>query len=294
MTEEKRASIDFVLARAGGIPPLPAAIAQLLGALDSDAGIAEIASLVARDIALTSRVLRIANGTTYAHLGSPVSTASQAVARLGLTELRNIALSMAVIGALLPKRESRRLHYPEFWLHCATAATAMGSLVSRVRGTPKARGGDDVYFLAGLVHDIGTPLLSNALGARYDQVLTENDASDEPLWETELRVLGFHHGEVGAVALAEWSFPETAQVCALWHHQPDQAPPSAQQLAGWVHLADWMTHVLGHGNSCEGNLPMFDDATWGSLGVTFDLVRDVTSDFAAAAEKSREIVNAAL
>ncbi len=294
MIPSTRAAIAKAVGGADSLPVMPAAIVRVLQALETDAGIGEIASLVARDVALATRVMRIANSTLYAHLGPPVATPVQAVSRLGLSELRNVALSMAVISALLPKRVSKRLDYADFWVHCATAGTALGTLVARVKGGAPSRGGDDPYFLAGLVHDIGIPLLWNSLGDRYDAVLAENDASDEPLYVTETRVLGFHHGEAGAYVLESWGLPLSAQLAARWHHTPLAAPEEVRQLAGWVHIADWMTHTLGHGAPVDGALASFDDETWDLLGVTFEMVREMAIDFADAAAKSREIVSAAL
>lgn len=292
MKSSTRLAIERAIGNAEALPALPASLAQLLRALDSDASLQEISALVARDVALTTRVLRIANGSLFAHLGAPVTTATQAVSRLGLSELRGIALAMAVIGALAPRKPSRQLHYPEFWLHCATSANAMSALIARVKTAP-ARAADDT-FLAALVHDVGIPVLARSLGDRYDGLLAENAASEEPLFVTEMRALGFHHGEVGAVALETWGMPLAARQAAQWHHEPLVAPANARQLAGWVHVADWMTHTLGHGAPADGALSAFDDETWDLLGITFEVVRDATEDFAAAAEKSREIISAAL
>lgn len=292
MKPTTRLAIERAIGNAEALPALPASLAQLLRALDSDAGLQEISALVTRDVALTTRVLRIANGSLYAHLGTPVASAAQAVARLGLSELRGIALAMAVIGALAPRKASRQLDYPEFWLHCATTANAVNALVARVKSAPLA--GADSTFLAALVHDVGIPVLSRALGDRYDGVLAESAASAEPLYATETRTLGFHHGEVGAVVLEAWGLPLGARFAAQWHHEPLAASPEVRELAAWVHVADWMTHTLGHGAPADGALSAFDDETWDLLGITFEMVRDAADDFAVAAEKSRQIISAAL
>jgi len=63
----------------------------------ADGDAAELARLIQRDIALAGHVMRVANSALYARR-SPVITLPQAIAWLGIREIRNIAFAVAVQG----------------------------------------------------------------------------------------------------------------------------------------------------------------------------------------------------
>ena len=63
----------------------------------ADASAAELAQLIQRDIALAGQVMRVANSALYARR-IPVVTLPQAIAWLGIREIRNIAFAVARQG----------------------------------------------------------------------------------------------------------------------------------------------------------------------------------------------------
>ena len=58
---------------------------------------ADLARLIQRDIALAGQVMRVANSAVYARR-NPVVTLPQAIAWLGIREVRNIAFAVALKG----------------------------------------------------------------------------------------------------------------------------------------------------------------------------------------------------
>ena len=63
MIPSTRSAIAQAVGGADSLPVMPAAIVRVLQALETEAGIGEHASLVSRDVALATRVMRIANST---------------------------------------------------------------------------------------------------------------------------------------------------------------------------------------------------------------------------------------
>src|ERR1041384_1029521 len=82
-------------------PPQVAAEVQRLtrSEVEDDAKVAansaELAKLIQRDVALAGQVMRVANSALYARR-TPVVTLPQAIAWLGIREIRNIAFAAAV------------------------------------------------------------------------------------------------------------------------------------------------------------------------------------------------------
>jgi len=87
------------------LPPPPQIAAEVMRLTRGDAvageagdtSAQELAQLIQRDIALAGQVMRVANSALYARR-TPVVTLPQAIAWLGIREIRNIAFAVAVQG----------------------------------------------------------------------------------------------------------------------------------------------------------------------------------------------------
>jgi len=87
------------------LPPPPQIAAEIMkltrgevsGDVGADASAAQLAQLIQRDLSLAGQVMRVANSALYARR-TPVVTLPQAIAWLGIREIRNIAFAVAVQG----------------------------------------------------------------------------------------------------------------------------------------------------------------------------------------------------
>src|SRR5262245_54767002 len=82
------------------LPPPPEVASEVMRlthgeAITDEGSAAELARLIQRDIALASQVMRVANSALYARR-TPVVSLPQAIAWLGIREVRNIAFAVAV------------------------------------------------------------------------------------------------------------------------------------------------------------------------------------------------------
>ena len=68
--------------------------------------------------------------------------------------------------------------------------------------------------MAGLLHDIGLPLLAVGLPEEFRRI-TANAANDAEVVERERDLLGFTHFDLGAELLARWNCPQVVQE-AVW------------------------------------------------------------------------------
>lgn len=141
------------LARADVVLPLPPRVATEVIALtrDEDTDVARLAQLLHQDPALAGHILRIANSPAYLSR-SPIVSLQQAVTRLGLRLLSEIALVASVQCGVfhVPGHEAdlRRI-----WRH-ALASGAFGREIARA-----LRSNVESAFLCGLLHTIGKPLV---------------------------------------------------------------------------------------------------------------------------------------
>ena len=75
--------------------------------------------------------------------------------------------------------------------------------------------------MAGLLHDIGLPLLAVGLPQEF-RIITANATNDAEIVERERELLGFTHFDVGAELLARWNCPRMVQE-AVWSCESTEA-----------------------------------------------------------------------
>jgi putative nucleotidyltransferase with HDIG domain len=196
----------------------------------SDADAKTMAELIHRDHALASHVLRIANSAAYL-AREPIVSLQQAIARLGLTTLRNIVIAVSVRNRIFSfgafESYARML-----WRH--SFATALFSReVAR-----RARIDADAAFMAGLLHDVGKPVVLKVIADLGEQYV-------DVLGPTLLRqVLEEHHLEVGKKLAENWNLPEPVVEAIAFHHDWSAMEGSRETVLA-VALADQLAESVG-------------------------------------------------
>ena len=211
------------------LPVRPGAAMRLLWMLDdTQASAADLGRLIDSDPELSTQVVRLAN-TPFYGLPGRVTSAWRAVTVLGLSTLRAIATAAAFDlfaehGRPLPA---------DFWPHSTTTAAAASALARRVGALP-----NDAFSL-GLLHDLGTALVSRRAPRQYDELRERSE-------------LEATHPHVGAAALSIMRFPAD-MVEAIAEHQA----PLDRVTSPWARLlicADAVALTIDPGEH-ETNVP---------------------------------------
>src|SRR3954471_10878630 len=123
----------------------------------ADTNGAELAKLIQRDVALASQVMRVANSALYARR-SPVVTLPQAIAWLGMREVRAITFAIAVQGQVFASTYFRK-EMTELWRESVITAL-FAQEVARL----KRRNVESAY-LCGLLHRVGMAIILARVGS---------------------------------------------------------------------------------------------------------------------------------
>ena len=219
------------------MPTLPGVAMQIIQLTRRpEVDIRDIASLVANDPALSTKVLRTVNSSFYG-LSKTVGTISQALVILGLQSVKTLALGFSLAGSLR-RSQPRGFDHMAYWrrsIHSAVAAKALAGHLKVVQA--------EECFLAGLLQDIGMLAMHTALGDRYSQICAKvEDHNDLPAMED--KELQLNHAEVGAMICESWSLPPILSVPIGGHHQPEQAEKSVRNIARLVHFAGLCADVF--------------------------------------------------
>jgi len=137
------------------LPVLSQAAAEVVSLCIEGASDARtLANALNHDPALAGHVLRVANSAAYAPV-EPIVSLAQAVSRMGLKTVGQIAFGIAV-GSRVFHAPGHEAWVKEMWLHAALTG-AWAREIARVK-----RSSVETAFVCGLLHDIGEPVLLQA------------------------------------------------------------------------------------------------------------------------------------
>ncbi len=238
------APIDFY-----EVPTLPAIVVQALKILqDPGSDARAIERVIAHDLALSARILRVANSAFFG-FSRRVGTIAEAVRVLGITNVQGIILSVGAFDAF----RTQKLGLQDFWWHSIATATAARFLAPRIRCLP------DEAFMAGLLHDIGKLIFAVQAEPAYQRVLELRRNSAMGSLEAERTLFEFTHPEVGEMVAERWNLPPQYAAAIAHHHQPQAA--TDRQFCALIGLADRAAYASARG----GIAPDDGDAEWAEL-----------------------------
>lgn len=237
---------------------------------DPNSSAADLKSVMEADAALSARVIRCVNSSAYG-LRSKITNLQQAIAYLGLKQIRNLAVT-ATVSDLFKAGDGvgpyRRI---DLWRHLVGVGLCARMLAMRLRITNF----EDV-FLAGLLHDIGIILIDQHFHAQFVQII-ESLQESATLYETETSVLGFNHVEFGAALAEQWSFPDSAAAAIRYHHQSAAYRGEHIALVRCVEVANLLCTLKGM-SSVGMNLLRFHPQTVTALGLTATDLKVLAAD----------------
>ena len=188
------------------LPPLSVTANRLLALLsDPDLDICDLAGVVDQDPPLAARIVGLANAA-YFSPRAPVVNVYQAILRvLGLNFVRNLALGLVVAGSFDPRRcpgfDVRR-----YWFEALSAGLLAHTLA--VKAPAADRPASDVYYLGGLLHNIGFLFLAHARPQETAAVFVEKRHDpDRPLLDLFRAAVGITPAEAGGWLAVRWSLP---------------------------------------------------------------------------------------
>lgn len=225
------------------MPNLPHVATQALALAQSEDSTArQLSDLICQDQALATNLLRMANSPAFAGARSIVSL-QQAITRLGMGTVADLAVTICVKGSLFPKGAAAG-RSQALWSHSLGSALFAREIARLCRRNVEAA------YLCGLLHRIGMPIVLKAIvdiGGDYDDA--EIDAALAEL-----------HVETGLQASEFWMLPGQVSV-AIRHYQNFSESTQHSSLAAVVHLASFMAERVAREEDLDATreLPVLDE-----------------------------------
>lgn len=241
MTASANERYHRVIEQIDNLPALPSIVTRLIRVVNSpDTSAEDAASLIERDPALTTKMLRLANSAFYG-IPRSISSVSSAVVILGFNTIRSLVLSASVMK-MFSGNNKNTLDKERFWKHsivCALAAKIIVRHFINVRMMDP-----ESAFCAGILHDIGKLIFNEFAGDDYKTACAYAMSNNIPLLEAERIVLGIDHAQIGRILADKWALPLDLEYSIVFHHSPGEAD-KLTDLVTTVHFADILTHQAG-------------------------------------------------
>ena len=247
---------------------------------DINASAKQISDIVRVDPALTGKVLKIANSPIYASTQRIVSL-QQAIARLGLDELRRISISVAIINSF----KTHYVDYKQFWIHSITVAYVSTYL----REISNVNDRLEELYSASILHDVGVIILDQYFTDVYKKVFDIAAKKQFNLELVEDKILGISHAEVGAFLMKKWNLPEAIIEPIRCHHHPQKAKSFINQTK-ILYLSNFICNNRGIDNGTNFFPNGFYNDIWEDLSLSIDEIDSIIEKVKDNVEKAKKLL----
>lgn len=245
-------------AGATALPAQPGVYAQLTQTLaDPTWQPDQVAAVVERDIAMTAKVLQLANSAFFG-VGRTVSSVRDAVLYLGVDTIKSLTLMAETLGQLAPELPG---FSPErFQAHSMLTARIAGSVLPAGREREEA-------ITAALLHDVGQLVLVGDDPEHWMALNAEACQRELPLHVVEQEHEGVTHAATGAYLLSLWGLPDGVVEAVAHHHEPGVLPGTTLDPVVAVHIANALAHEVTPRIEGVPPAPPLDEELLATLGV---------------------------
>ncbi len=184
---------------------------------DPQISLQQMADVISQDPALAARMIKVAN-SAFMGRSIQVNSLNQAVTRIGLSQIKNIAIAMAMEQLFVSQHQQVQQQLDRQWRDSVqTASVAVACLQSFKAANRSCRLSVDVMALAGLIHNIGAlPVLIEA--ERHPEVF------GHPAFMQAL--IDKIAAPVGLKIMQSWGFgPEFVPVVENWRNSQSEVEP---------------------------------------------------------------------
>ncbi len=247
------------------ISTIPSMMKKIMDvAEDPGSTVSDLEKLIEQDPAVASRVVAVSNAVFYG-FSRKINSISQAILVLGFDMVKGLAVSTTVFNIRQPgfARELAAL-----WGHSFECAMASVLLARKTGLITK-----ESAFLAGLLHDIGMPIMVQTCGVLY----IESYKAEESYHKKEEETFGACHAEAGAWFAEKCKLPPDCVMAIKHHHDPSACPKENNKAPVLVSIT-YLANIIARGEKPEADERF--KKVLNDLGMSADDFDSVSAEFA--------------
>jgi putative nucleotidyltransferase with HDIG domain len=267
------------------MPPLPVTVSKILEITKNpNVDAKELNSVISLDPVLTGKVLKLINSAYYS-LPNQITSIVRAIVMLGINTVKNLALSTSIVTTISNKNNFNALDMDGFWRHSICVGVMSKTFAKRLGVDIKKL---EEYFVAGLLHDIGKIPINSQVAENYIKVMTAAQQRKASLYDTETKLLGITHSDIGSQIAQQWRLNPNLSAAIQYHHKINDAEESVRKFVATVSLANIVTNKAGIGFSGNKFPEENENEIFSITGLSWDDI-DEAEDNAEEAIKRAEV-----
>lgn len=254
------------------LPTLPAiALKVRKSADDPNINLNGMAEVVGQDPSLSARMIKISN-SAYLGRSIKVTSTAQAVTRIGLNQVKNIATALAMEQLFVSKNSVVKKYMARMWTDTIDiVANAMAALSTYKAATGKKGLSVDTITLSALVANIGAlPVLTEA--ERHDSVFANPTFLDVAIEKLS--------GRIGASIMRKWQFSDIFIQCAENWRNLDYSEPEISYI-DFIRIGAALADKIDNGDEVLAQAM--------SKGIFSDIEEYQTEEFAALRDNAKSV-----
>jgi len=221
--------IDAIRSNRVVLPTLPEVALKVRDAAeDPRTDSAGIARVIANDVALSARIIRVANSPLL-RAAYPIVDLRMAISRLGMQYTCNLAIGLAMEQMFQATSDAVDSRMRDTWAR-STEVAGISAVLAKTYTKLKP----DQATLAGLVHRIGALPVLRFAEEQQRRLLKTPELLDQ--------LIEALHGEIGQLILETWDFPPELSCVPTQYLAFDRQPP-AVDYADVVMVANLQSHI---------------------------------------------------
>lgn len=209
------------LDRLGDLPVFSATvnrIRQVSSSRQSDA--MALAMAVMKDANLSTKLLKIANTSSYNRNGGQISAVSRAVVLIGFERIHNLSVTLKLI-------ESFRAEQPDSGVEQLLISAFINASLAREMAAAAGALDIEEAYICGLLYGLGEIIVAFTLPDTYREMLRQRQRAKDRWPRIQLQQLGGHFSDIGQDLAQSWGFPKNV-VQAMDPMTADQSRGSGQ------------------------------------------------------------------
>lgn len=227
------------------LPALGASVSRVVQLASSDdEAVRNLASFVLSDVALTQKILRVANTVVYrTYSGAPITTISKAIFMLGFETVKTNALAMLLVEGMSGKRALS--------VRAELAHSLCASVIGREIAKRSHHKDAEEAAVAALFKNMGRLLVASHDHIMYGEIASLIESGGRSPSQAAMQVLGCSFEMLADSVLQEWQIPDTIVKALAPLPQGVLRPAKSRQ--------EWMQHVAAFSAAAAALMPKMRD-----------------------------------
>ncbi|WP_320043369.1 HDOD domain-containing protein [uncultured Desulfobacter sp.] len=219
------------------VPPVAARLMKMIE--EDTSSLEEFETVIRVDPTLVLRILKLIN-SSYFSLRTKIKSISEAVAYIGMDNLRNMIVLDAVKNLFLKDSTTTEFSRKKLWAHCAVTSICCNMVAERIF---VQKGEDD--FLCGILHDIGLIVEDQVAPEKFKSFCRTFEPENQKLIDHERMTMGTDHTIIGSLLTEQWGLkPDLCQGIKCHHDIMNHVEPDSHN--GILQISEYLASMFGY------------------------------------------------